>query len=311
MKLRVAMLTIHMGNIRTFDLNLVRIFDALLRHGSVSAAAKALNQSQPTVSNALNRLRALTNDDLFVRTRRGMEPTNYALEIADALKDGLELIHNGLSHTRTFNAATTNRRFRVLMTDAGEMVFLPRLMLALREQAPGIDIEVRQLSVDRYVEALETGDADLAFGNVKAISDRLYFTKLFEEHYVLVCRTGHAWYKRRPSMDDYANADHVTVVPPNTVGSQIDAMHVKRKIKPRSVLKVPHFMVLETIVAATDLVSAVPSRVAKTIAEHGRIQIIDLPFKVPNITIGVCWHRRQQLDAGNRWMRNLLTSQKW
>ncbi len=295
-----------MINIKTFDLNLIKVFDAILRHGSVSAAAKELNLTQPGVSNALTRLRTISDDDLFVRTREGMQPTNYALEMATSLKEGLELINFALLRTRSYEAATSARRFTLLMTDAGEIVFLPGFMKGLRTSAPRVNIDVKQFSVDHYVEALESGEADLAIGNVRAISEDLYYSKLFEDPYVLVCRRGHKLFQRAASQEAYAQADHVVVSPPNSPDDAVRDYLNARGIQRRIALSVPHFMVLGPIIGATDLVATVTGRVARAIPAGSNTKVLELPFPVKPVTIGISWHRRYHRDPGNLWLRRLL-----
>ncbi len=205
----------------SFDLNLVRVFDALMRHRSVSGAATALNLTQPAVSNALRRLRALTDDDLFVRTRRGMEPTAFSLAAGDSLTEGLRLIRHGLERAAPFDPATARRSFRVLMTDAGEMVFLPRIMPRLRRLAPNVDVRVMQLPLARYLETLETDQADFAVGNLHPKAGTLVLRRLFDEEYAIACRRTHALATAampEGTADATAliAADHVVVRPPNT-----------------------------------------------------------------------------------------------
>jgi DNA-binding transcriptional LysR family regulator len=295
-----------MINTRTFDLNLIRVFSAILRHGSVSAAANELNLTQSGLSNALTRLRNLTGDDLFVRTRDGMKATNYALQMAESFNKGLELINHGLSHSRSYDPATSQRRFTLLMTDAGEMVFLPNLMKSLTAMAPHVSIEVRQFSSDDYVDALEGGGADVAIGNVRAIHENLYYSQLFEDPYVLVCRRGHPLFKRNLSMVSYLQAEHVLVSPPNSPANAAVMSPETGRDQRRIALRVPHFMVLGSIVAGTDLVATVTKRVARAISSGRDTRILELPFQTAPVTIGIAWHRRYHHDAGNLWLRRLI-----
>lgn len=293
------------------DLNLVRVFDALMQHRSVSGAAAALNLTQPAVSNALRRLRALTNDDLFVRTRRGMEPTAFSLAAGGALAEGLRLIRHGLERAAPFDPATARRCFRVLMTDAGEVVFLPRLMPRLRAKAPLLDVRVMQLPVARYLEALETDQADLAIGNLQPKAGTLVLRRLFDERYVVACRRGHPL-ERSAAPDGTAclegilACDHVVVRPPNSAEVVIDTLVRANRWRLRVALEVPHFMVLAGILDQTDLVAVVPSLVAKELARRSDLVVLQAPFASPTITIRLGWHTRQQKDAGSQWLRQQI-----
>ncbi|WP_152579619.1 LysR family transcriptional regulator [Bosea sp. LC85] len=295
-----------------FDLNLVRIFEAMMSHRSVSGAAVALHLTQPAVSNALKRLRALTGDPLFVRTRYGMEPTQFALSASESLVEGLRLIRLGLDRAAPFDPASTNRRFRLLMTDAGEVVFLPYLMPLLRAEAPGLELKVMQLPVGRYLEALETDEADVAIGNLQATAGTLRLRRLFDETYALLCRKGHALTEgsgdERSALERFLAQDQIVVRPPNSTEPLLEVIARANKWSLRRTLDVPHFMVLASILAQTDLVAVVPGLVARELAQRAELAVLPVPFDVPSITIRIGWHGRHQADDGHRWLRQRIVA---
>jgi DNA-binding transcriptional LysR family regulator len=130
------------------DLNLLLVFSHLFREKRVLRVAENLGMSQPGVSNALNRLRHLFNDELFVRTSRGMEPTSYAMQIAGPVSEALDQLRNTLNFRAPFDPATSTRRFTIAMTDIGEIDFLPSLMDGMRRVAPSVTINtVRNTAV--------------------------------------------------------------------------------------------------------------------------------------------------------------------
>lgn len=293
-----------------FDLNLVRVFDAMMQHRSVSAAAGALNLTQPAVSNALKRLRELTHDDLFVRTRRGMEPTAFALAAGESLAEGLRLIRHGLDRAAPFDPATSRRRFRLLMNEAGEMVFLPRLMPWLHARAPLLDVQVLQLPQTRYLEALETDMADLAIGSLRLKGDALVIKRLFDERYVIACRRNHpiALAGQPPDLATVLGLGHIVVRMPNTPEAVVDRLARTLGWHCRAALEVPHYMVLPGILDETDLITVVPSMVAAELARRSTIVTLPLPAESPRIGIQIAWHTRQQKDEGSRWLRNQITA---
>lgn len=292
-----------------FDLNLVRVFEALEQHRSVSAAAAALNLTQPAVSNALRRLRALTHDDLFVRTRRGMEPTAYTLAAGPSLAEGLRLIRGSLERAAPFEAAHTRRRFRMLMNEAGELVFLPRLLPWLQTHAPLMDVQVIQLPPTKYLEALETDQADLAIGSLKLKGEALVLKRLFDQRYLLGCRAGHplvAHGVESPDYDKFRAAPYVLVRLPNSPTTVHDLLARTHGWKLRVALEVPHYMVLPGILKSTDFVSIIPSLVAKELSRRTALVTLPLPEPSPQVTIRLAWHMRQQKDAGSRWLRQQI-----
>jgi DNA-binding transcriptional LysR family regulator len=293
-----------------FDLNLVRVFDALMAQRSVSGAAAALNLTQPAVSNALKRLRSLTDDDLFVRTRNGMEPTIYALNAGAALSEGLRLIRGGLERAAPFDPMQTRRRFRLLMTDAGEVVFLPRLMPFLHKEAPCLDLQIMQLPAGRYLEALETDQVDVAIGNLKATAGTLVLRRLFDEHYAIVCRKGHRLHELAQAgelaLQHVLDCNHAFVMPPNSVDNAIRALARDRAWEFRIAIEVPHFMVLTGILDQTEMISIVPSLVAAELARRSELVSLPVPFESPSIAIQIGWHVRHQRDAGHQWLRQQI-----
>ena len=142
-------------NISTFDLNLLRVLDALLRERNVSRAAERLSLSQPAVSNALNRLRDLLDDPLLVRVGRSMQPTPRALALEVPIRDVLQRIEESLSADAPFDPASSRQRFRIAVTDYVELILMPRLLKLLAERAPGVQIDIQHLSPTLPAEALD------------------------------------------------------------------------------------------------------------------------------------------------------------
>src|SRR3990170_2771508 len=151
-------------NIQDLDLNLLRVFDAVLRDRSVTAAARHLGLTQPAVSNALARLRARFEDVLFVRTSSGMDATPFARELSDPVRQALALLDSALAHGPGFDPATSTRAFRFYMSDLGQVEFLPPLVERVQRGAPGVRLEAVALEVDDIADALAAGALDLAIG---------------------------------------------------------------------------------------------------------------------------------------------------
>ena len=149
-------------NSRVVDLNLLQTFHAVHATGSVSRAAERLGVSQPTVSHALGRLRALYGDALFIRTQGGMLPTAKAQRLAKAVEHALTTLEVAIRETETYDPARSDRTFRLHLTDIGETIFLPSLLAALAREAPGVRLEVFQLDDRDILPALESGRVDVA-----------------------------------------------------------------------------------------------------------------------------------------------------
>ena len=130
-------------NVQDIDLNLLRVFDAVLQERSVTAAAGRLGLTQPAVSNALARLRTLLGDALFVRTTVGMEATPFARGVAEPVRQALALLDSALAHGPGFEPASATRAFRFYMSDLGQIEFLPPLIERVQRAAPGVQWTVR------------------------------------------------------------------------------------------------------------------------------------------------------------------------
>ena len=129
---------------------------------NVTRAAQRIALSQPAFSNALSRLREQCSDPLFVRTREGMQPSALALRLAEPVQRALGMLRNSLEGEFAFDPANSDRTFRLLLSDVGEIVILPRLIRHLEKVAPRMSVRSVQLPRDRHRDALEAGEVDLA-----------------------------------------------------------------------------------------------------------------------------------------------------
>ena len=168
-----------------FDLNLMRVFLTVLHERSVTRAAERLQLTQPAVSYALGRLREKFDDPLFVRTPAGMQPTPVAFALAGPIERGMNSFAEAVSLRQHFDPARSTRRFRLSMSDIGEMVFLPLLMERVHARAPRLQIEVVEVALERLPQALQEGEVDLAIGNLAGLGRHTHHADLFSERYAL------------------------------------------------------------------------------------------------------------------------------
>ncbi len=144
-------------DVQNVDLNLLVVFEHLLRLRTVSGAAKELNVTQPAVSNALTRLRKTFDDELFVRSSKGMLPTPFAQELAEPVAYALDALRSALNRKKAFDPLTSDRVFQLAMTDIGEVHFIPRLMSVLREEAPRVSVGTVRNSAVNLAEEMSRG----------------------------------------------------------------------------------------------------------------------------------------------------------
>ncbi len=296
-------------DLHSVDLNLLVVFQHLYNARRVSRVAETLGVTQPAVSNSLARLRKLFNDELFIRTSRGMLPTPMAVELAEPVAAALDALHGVFNRQLAFDPATSQRAFQIAMTDIGEVHFLPKLMHALGERAPGITIRTVRNTAVNLQEEMAAGQVDLAVGHLPDLTAEFFQRRLFRQKYVCMFRPGHPLDRpgqTRMSREDFERAEQVMVVAAGTGHGQVDDFmaraHVQRNIR----LRVPHFVALADILHATDLIATVTEKFAQRSAQHFGLRYVDHPLDVPDVQINLFWHARYHREPASQWMRTLL-----
>jgi len=290
-------------NVRDVDLNLLRVFDAVLHERGVTPAAARLGLTQPAVSNALARLRAVFGDALFVRTAGGMDPTPFARELSEPVRQALALLESALAHGPGFDPASSSRAFRFYMSDVGQIEFLPPLVERVRRLAPGVRLEAVGLGVEDLSAALAAGGLDLAMGFLPSLAPPVMRRALFRDPYACLMRAGHpikVLTRRR-----FLEASHALVS--YRGGHRVIEEALERAgLAHRIALRVPHFTVVPMILERSDLILTLPSRVARVYERRGNLKSLPLPLPIPQADVGVHWHERFEGDPGNRWLREQL-----
>jgi DNA-binding transcriptional LysR family regulator len=296
-----------------WDLNLLRVFDAVLTERSITRAAERLGLAQPTVSNALARLRRLTGDALFVRTREGMAPTPHAESMAVPLRQAMATLQTTLRRPPAFDPATSDRRFTLYISDLGEAFFLPRLLARLRQEAPGVRLSTLPMPEHDPQAALESGEVDLAIGNLPDFSGAgWYQQRLLREHYIVIARNDHPLLTPDGALSRaaFGAAAHAVVLPAGTGHGVVEATLRAEGLGERIALRVQNFLSLPAIVACTDLLAIVPRSVAAQWSAPGAadapLRQAEPPIALPDFDVRQCWHERWQGDAGHRWLRERL-----
>jgi DNA-binding transcriptional LysR family regulator len=293
-------------NVMDIDLNLLRAFDAIATEGSVTVAGERIGLSQPAMSNALARLRHLFDDPLFVRTPRGMRPTPFAQQLAQPVREALRLIQSALQQHAGFDPASSGNTFRLSMSDIGEMVFLPGLLERVKRDAPGVKIEVARISIKDTHAQLEAGELDLAVGFLPGLTTGMRQQPLFREHYVCMLRADHSVIGAKISAKQFRLAAHVLVSYAGTGHQVIEETFVKEGLSGRIAARVPDFLVVPMILARTELIVTLPSRVAAVFAQLGKFKVLELPIDMPSFEVRLHWHQRFHQDPANRWLREVM-----
>ncbi len=299
---------IHAMNIRSVDLNLLVVFDAMATHHSVNRAAQAVGLSQPAASAALSRLRTLFNDPLFVRTGSSMEPTPRAQKLAPTVRKVVETIATEILAPNDFDPATADRSFTIVTPDIGEVSFLPGVLRRLRQEAPQVQLKAISRAREAAAGALESGEADLAVGFFPDLHKAGFFQQaLFRSSYVCIACARNEAAPARMTRRQFLEARHIRVLP-NGREHLLDRFLAEKGWERHVTLELSQFMSLLALLPGTDLIATVPEDIATVVSRHVPLKTIELPFKPPQLHVQQFWHRRMQQDPANRWLRGIFYS---
>jgi DNA-binding transcriptional LysR family regulator len=296
----------HEIDLSRVDLNLLVVFDALMRERHVGRAGKRVHLTQPAVSHALGRLRHLLGDPLFLKHPKGMAPTPRAQALAAPLAAVLDGLRAALGEGAAFQPEALRRTITLGATDYVSFVLLPPLLRALRRRAPGIDLRVRSVDRGTVLQELQRGEIDLALGAAEGASAAVEIVPLFTERLVCIARRGHPVLAADAA--GFAGYPHVLVSPRSDPHGLIDDALRREGLERRVVLTVPHFLAVPFIVAATDMVAALAERVALRLAATARVGVGPLPVTVAPWTVGLARLAAAPPDAGLQWFQTLVAT---
>ncbi|MDZ7576421.1 MAG: LysR substrate-binding domain-containing protein [Pseudotabrizicola sp.] len=292
------------SQLRRLDLTLLLVFLGLLRHRKALDVATELGLTQSAISQALKRLRDIFEDELFLRRPYGMEPTAVALTLEAPLAQAVEALRGALGAARFFDPGVATGVVRIAALDAQQAVLIPPLVACLRAQAPGLRLSVLPLARSDAVEALIDGRVDLSLGFLWNVPDTILGERLYEESYLVAGRPGSL--SRPLDLDSYCAADHVLVAPGGdlrgVVDEQLEAVGMSRNV----VLGLPGFLPALAAVAASDALVTLPSRVAQAFAPSFGLVTFGAPLEIRRFPVSVFWHRRNDADLRNKWLRRQL-----
>jgi DNA-binding transcriptional LysR family regulator len=293
---------------RRLDLNLLLVLDALCEERSVTAVAKRLKVSQPTVSFSLNKLRAVLEDELFIRTAAGMQPTPRALELHEPVRRIIATIDLEILRPPEFNPFDATRTFTVAMSDIGEMVMIPALLERFRALAPKADLRSLSLPPSKLVAAMESGEVTLALGYFPGLkSSGLFQQGLFTHPFVALVRADHPTIGETLSLDEFLRAEHVVVSHEGRSQEICERAMTERGLSRRIRLHLMHFMTIPLTIANSDMIAVVPRAVGALGGIWAAVRSLEPPIEIPTIGIKQYWHKRFHNDPANRWLRSVVS----
>ena len=285
------------------DLNLLVAFEAIYSERNVTRAARRLGLGQPAMSAALARLRVALGDELFVRTGTVMQPTPKAERIAPAIGSALAQIRDSLNAERPFEPSDARTTFTIASTDYTSLVLLPRLAAALRIAAPNVDLRVVGYEKEALAGRLARNEIDIALGVFPDPPADCVRSYLFSEHFVGLARQDHpAFAAGTLDLAAFAALPHALVTVRGDARGAIDESLGAQGLNRRVAMTLPHMMALPAVLRGTDLVAAVPSRLASSIELEG-LRIFELPMRTEQWEVSILWSPFSRSDRARAWFR--------
>lgn len=289
-----------------FDLNLLIVFDAVMQERSVTRAGSRIGLSQPAMSHALNRLRYMLKDELFVRTPEGMVPTPRAEMLAQPLRNALSEMQLALEPA-AFDPGVSDRRFTLAVNNYAAVVLAPPLVAAVSAAAPGVRLDLRPSGTLDIVERLDRGDLDLALGGTDSPGERFATAPLLEDPFVMVMRRGHPVSRRKLSAAALAALPHLEISSSREDTGFIDNWLAAAGFARRIALRAP-YLSAAPILVQSDLVATLSRRIAQEFVRNHPLQVREPPYDSPRVQTAMLWHRRLDRHPAHRWLRDVILS---
>ena len=311
-----------MSEIHKFDLNLLKVFEALMEERSVTRAGARLGVTQSAVSHALNKMREALGDTLFVSEPKGMYPTPRAIELSQSFGEALRRVGDALK-TPGFNPAVADIEFAISTSDYPTGTLFPLLLNTLQQEAPGVRIWLRPNSDVNILEELDRGTLHLAMGAFGRIPSRLDKSTLATEPFVWIMRQGHPEAGSEMSLDTIARYRHVDIlISKRDTGASsdlvnrdglerpyitsnpafLDGLLNEKGLSRRVGATVSHFLAVPPLLAQTDMLAFVPLSVARAANRTYGIVIREPPYTVPPVTISMLVHRTMGSHPSIVWL---------
>lgn len=309
---------------KTLDLNLLKVFDAVMEERSVLRASQKVALSQSAVSHSLARLREMLEDELFVRTAAGMQPTARALTMAPQVREALRALEAAVE-LPTFAPATSTKQFTLAANDFTTMVLASPLLKIFRREAPHIDLAIKPVTRIDLAEQIDLGRIDVAIGVFSLPPSRFRTSLLFEYDDVLIVSR-----KRKLGRLDKAMLARLPLVvvsfggeQEGAIGGFISERGLARRSEmydrdaleralgesdrpPRMAVSLPHFLAVPGLLQDSELAAIVPRPLAKVLEQNYPIATHELPYSANPLEVRLLWHERVEGDPSHEWLHDVL-----
>ena len=287
---------------RPHELKLLVIFDVIMTEKSITQAAERLSMTQPAVSNAVARMRVLWKDELLVPDGRKIQPTSYATNLWEKVRDSLHNINQAIE-PEDFEARSAKRTFRVALPG----IALDTLWLDLRKlfekEAPGLNLHAVPYTIACTKPILDGADVDLVIGQSNRSLENICSDHLFDTSYVCVMRKDHPLTEKRLTVETFSLAEHLLVSLSGDIASPTDQALQQLGLTRRVAFTVNNFSSAVPIIKESDLIAILPTDLIHNYLACGELAIAHPPVDIPHSSISMLWHKRQSADKGLIWLR--------
>ena len=299
-----------MFNLRSLDLNLLTVFEAIYEVGTVSSAADRLALSQSATSHALSRLREVCKDELFVRARLGLSPTPVAQAMYPAIKQALEALRISLVEASGFDPDRSQRRFRISIPHPMGPFYALALRTAAAAVAPSIVLTFDTVSRPVGLEDnIRDGTVDMAIDWLPVTLDPFVNRKLFDDQVVLLARSDHPSAHLGLTIEDLRKAEFVTLHRRREIGLAPQALEDVSNLITHDAVRVSELLEIPTVVASTDLLGIFLSSMGPLMKRRLGLQVLPIPLELPPMPIYMIWHETRRQDTAHRWLRELVVQE--
>lgn len=288
------------------DLNLLVVFDALMEERHVTRAGERIGLSQPAMSAALNRLRHLLKDELFIRRADGMQPTRKALELSVPLRQALVQIQTALS-PQVFEPKTAKRAFKLATNDFAASILLPSLGARISKDAPLVDLRVVAADDTLAMKLLDEDAIDLAIAPFEQVELQFQRQHLLSPvGFLCVMRKGHPLAGKQLTLEDFVATPQLLISRTGDASGFVDKILASMGLQRRVAFTVPSFLLAPIVISQTDYIGVLPRRLVEIFQQTMNLFAYEPPFPQRQFPLSMLWHQRLNKEPGLLWLRKIL-----
>ncbi|CAH1043023.1 LysR family transcriptional regulator [Halomonas sp. TD01] len=298
-----------MRSLRHFDLNLLLVFEALMRERHVTRAAETLHLSQPALSHALKRLRDALEDPLLIRTNNGLQPTPRALALLPVVQQALTMLQEGLTPPASFSPSTSARHFTLATTDYFEEVMYPAFLSQLLTYAPDISFTIELITPSVLSEGLEQRQVDMVVGldSQSTLPSGVIQHPWMDEELVCLAATGNGRVGDALDIQQFAREAHVALTDISGLRpSNIDSCLVRHGLNRRVISKNLNYIAAARVVALTDAIMTLPRQMAERFITMLPVRIVAPPKELPALNMTLIQHGLYANEPALIWLTQSL-----